>query len=263
MAWAIFTPSSLGEFRPAHPEFNGEKGPYRSPHRLEHFHRKPGPVFQAASVGIRPVVKQGGQELVDQPAVAPVDHHHFKARPFGQARGVAVGRHNIIDQLLGQGPYGYPVSPYPVAGPPLVQIVLPVLVRHVGTGKLAGMGQFNGRDGTMPADGIGRTGGCRQGIQDAFIQMIGMGSIGGRMDHQLGNGDRSGPTPGSQFVKSRGFGADAPVVGNVRASHGCRKDPVPESGPANGDGTGQMGKFAQHSLPPWIVVPVFFLTTLS
>ena len=175
-----------------------------------------------------------------------MDHHHFKARPFGQASSMAVGSHNVIDQLLGQGPHRNPIGPDSITGAPLMEAVLLFLIRHVGTGKLTGMGQFQGRDGAMPTDGVCRIGGAGQGIQDAFIQMVGMGAVGGRMDHQFRNCDRPGSSFGPEFIKGRGFRADASVIGDVRTSHGSGEDPVTESGASQGDGAGQMGKFALH-----------------
>jgi hypothetical protein len=41
-----------------------------------------------------------------------------------------------------------------------------------------------------------------KGIQDAFVQMIGMGSICCGMNHALGNRDSSRASPGTQFIES-------------------------------------------------------------
>ena len=55
----------------------------------------------------------------------------------------------------------------------------------------------------MPADGVGRVGRRGQGIENRFIQVVGVGTIGLGMDHQFGNRDGCGTAFGAQFVKGR------------------------------------------------------------
>lgn len=109
----------------------------------------------------------------------------------------------------------------------------------------------------MPADGVGRVGRRGQGIENRFIQVVGVGTIGLGMDHQFGNGDGCGTAFGAQFVKGRRFRTDTAVVGNIRTAHGGRKDTVAEGRAANGDGAGYVREFSSHEEPPVISVIAF------
>lgn len=117
----------------------------------------------------------------------------------------------------------------------------------------------------MAADGIGRVGRCGQGIENRFVQMVSVRAVGLGMDHQFGNRDGSGTAFGAQFIKGCRFRADTAVVGNVRATHGGRKDTVAEGRAANGDGTGYVREFSSHEEPPVIsvIVSLYFSSTVS
>ena len=60
-----------------------------------------GPVLQAAAEAVGAVVGQRGEELVDEPAVAGVDHGHLETAGLGLLGGAAKGVHHGLDHLLG------------------------------------------------------------------------------------------------------------------------------------------------------------------
>src|SRR5699024_5701312 len=90
--------SSPKQFGTSHPELNREFVSHCLTHRLQHLYGKPAPVLQTASIFICTLIKIRGEELIDQPAVASMDHQHFKSRPFCQSRCFAVGLHDLPDQ---------------------------------------------------------------------------------------------------------------------------------------------------------------------
>ena len=179
-----------------------------------------------------------------------VDHEHLKACPLGQARHMTVGLDDIGDHLLGQLAHFHPVGAGAGGGPPLGHAVLFGFIGHIGTGVHAGVGEFQARHGTVAADGICRVGGGSQRVEDALVQMVGVGAVSGRVDHALGDSDRTGAALGSQFIKCGGLGADAAVVGDVGAAHGGREHPVAEGNARDGDGCAQMRILVLHGKPP-------------
>ena len=70
----IQTVAFLHELRAGQAELNGEEGTHRLPDGLQHLNGKPAAVFQGAAVLVVPLVEHRGQKLVDEPAVAAVDH---------------------------------------------------------------------------------------------------------------------------------------------------------------------------------------------
>ena len=109
---------------------------------LDHFGCEAVAVFKAAAVFVGTVVESGGQELVDQPAVAAVDHDHLEANALSQGSGVAVCLDDVSDLLLGQSLDRDAVGTDPVAGAKLAQTLLLVLVNQVSTSVLTGVGQL-------------------------------------------------------------------------------------------------------------------------
>ena len=184
--------------------------------------------------------------------MAAVDHDHLEARPLGQTRHMAVGLDDVVDLLLGEGLDRHAVGAGGVAGAPLVHLVLLGLVGHVGARIHAGVGQFQAGHGAVAADGVRRVGGGSQGVEDALVQVVGVGAVGGRVDHTLGHGDRPGAALGPQLIEGRGLGADAAVVGDIGAAHGRTEHPVTEGDPRNGDGGAQMGILVLHGKTSFI-----------
>ena len=79
-----------------HPALQDEVGPAGLPQGLQHQHRQPGAVLQTAAKPVGPAVGPGGQELVEQPAVAAVETHAVKARVLAELRRL----HKVGAQLL-------------------------------------------------------------------------------------------------------------------------------------------------------------------
>lgn len=132
--------AAFSEFGAAHAEFDGAKGADSGADRLQDFDGETDAVFQGAAVSVAAVVEQGREELVNEPAVAAVDHDHFKTGTFGQACSVTIGFHDIVDQFLGQGFDRDAIGAYPFTGTPLAEPVLTAFVGHIGPGELARMG---------------------------------------------------------------------------------------------------------------------------
>ena len=68
-----------------------------------------------------------------------VDHDHLVAGPFCQARFLTVSPDDIGQLLLREGLDGPPVGTDAIAGAPLAEGGLFVLVSHIGPGVLAGV----------------------------------------------------------------------------------------------------------------------------
>ena len=80
--------------------------------------------------------------------------------------------------------------------------------------------------------------------------MIGVGTIGCRMDHTLRNSDRTCAAFCAQLIKCRRLWTDAAIVGNVGASHRCREHPVAEGGSTQGNRLARMWVLLNHNIPP-------------
>ena len=105
----------------------------------KHLASKARAVLKAAAVLVGAFVEVRAQKLVDQPAVAAVQHAHLKASALGKRRSLGIGSDDIVDLLLGEGLDLHAVGTHAVAGSVLAQIALAVLVDHVGAGILTGV----------------------------------------------------------------------------------------------------------------------------
>lgn len=242
--------AALEQFRAGHAELDGEPGTHGLTHGFEHLDGETTAVFKTPAVLVGALVEVGGEELVDEPAVTAVDHQHLEACPLGKARHMTVGLDDIGNHLLGQFAHFHPVGAGTGRRPPLGHAVLFGFIGHIGTGVHAGVGEFQAGHGTVAADGICRVGGGSQRVEDALVQMVGVGAVSGRVDHALGDSDRTGAALGPQLIKCGGLGADAAVVGDVGAAHGCREHPVAEGNARDGDGCAQMRILVLHGKPP-------------
>ena len=179
--------------------------------------------------------------------MAAVNHQHLKARPLAKAGHMAVGGHDLGDHLFAHGLVRHAVGSHAVIGGPMVQIMLLVLVGHVGAGEHAGMAQLRAGDGAVAADGVGGVGGLGQRIQDALVQTVGVAAVAG-VDHQLTDGDRRAAALGAVLVKGLGLGADAAVQLNVRAAHGGGEHAVAIPDVADADGLAEIRVLAFHGV---------------
>ena len=83
-----------------------------------------------------------------------VNHNHLISSPLGKFGGLSVSIDNVIDLFFGKALDRTPIRAYTIAGSPLAQTGFLVFVGHICTCILAGMGEFNTRDGTVTANGI-------------------------------------------------------------------------------------------------------------
>ena len=238
--------AAFGEFGGAHAELDREKRTDRLADRFQHLDGQAAAVFEGAAVLVGAVVEERGEELVDEPAVAAVDHEHLKTGSLRKARHMSVGGNDLSDHLLRERPDLDAVETDRVAGAPLVQGFLFALVGHVSAGEHAGVGELEGRDGPVAADRVGRIGRAGKRVQDALVQMVGVGAVRGRVHHALRDGDRAGAAFASQLVKCGRFRPDAAVVRDVGAAHRGGEHAVAEGGAAEGDGLAEMRIFVFH-----------------
>ena len=237
------------ELRSREAELDGKAGADSGADRLQDLDRQTAAVLGGAAVLVRAVVKHGREELVDEPAVAAVDHQHLKARPFAEAGNVAVGRDDLGDHLLAHGLVGHAIGAYTIVGAPLVQAVGFVLVGHVGSGEHTGVRKLRAGDGAVAADRVGGIGGLGERIQNALVQTVGMAAVAG-VHHQFGNGDRGAAALGAVFIESLTLGADAAVQLDVRAAHGGGEHAVAIPDVADADGFAEVRVLAFHGVPP-------------
>lgn len=238
--------ASLAELCAAHAELDREERPHGLAHGLGHLDGQATTVLERSAVLVRPVVEQGREELVDEPAMAAVNHEHLEAGALCKPRHVAVGADDVRDLLLREGANGDAVSADGIRRTPLVKPVLATLVRHVRAGEHAGVRKLQRGDGTVTADGVGGIRGARQGVEDGLVQVVGVAAVRLRVHHALGHGDRTCAALGSKLIERRRLGTDAAVVRDVRATHGRAEHAVPERGPPKGDGLAEVWVLAPH-----------------
>ena len=151
--------------------------------------------------------------------MAAVDHDHFEASPFAESGHMTIGRDDLGDHFLAHGLVRHTVGTHTVVSRPLAEAVGLILVGHIGAGEHTGMAQLDAGDRSVPPDGVGSVGGLGQGVENAFIQAVGVAAVGG-VHHQLRDGDGRGTALGAVLVKGLGFRADAAIQLDVRPAHG-------------------------------------------
>ena len=234
------------QFGAAHPELQREERPHRLSDRFQDFHCEAAAVLRRSSVFVRAVIEHRGQELIDEPAVSAMDHQHLEARPLRQSCDMCIRSNDLIDHILRQFPHLDAVRSDCRGRAPLVHGFLSVLIRHIRSGKHAGMRQFQRGDRAVAADRVGRIGRRGKRIENALIQMICMGTVCRRMDHKLRDRNGCRAASGPKFIESRGLRTDTSVVRNIRTSHRRGKHTVAEHGPADRDRTAQMRVLPLH-----------------
>ena len=98
---------------------------------------------------------------------------------------MGVGLNNFINHSSGQLADLYTVRSDSRRWPPLMHILLLCLICHISSCEHTGMGQLQGRDSAMAADRIRCVCSRCQGIEDALIQMVSMGAVCCRVNHQF------------------------------------------------------------------------------
>mgnify|MGYP006928689877 CR=1 FL=1 len=58
------------------------------------------------------MVKEGGEELVDEPAVTAVDHYHFETCSLCVCSSVSISLNDLVDHFLSEFLYFHAVSSY-------------------------------------------------------------------------------------------------------------------------------------------------------
>ena len=158
--------SASAELRAADAQLDGKARANCRAYALEHLVRKAAAPLQAAAVGIRAVVEERGEELVDEPAVATMDHDHLEACTLCEPCDVAVCGHDLVDELLREGAHGHAVGSLAVGGTPLREVVLAGLVGHVGAGKLPRMRELERGHGPVAANGVSRVSCAGKRVED-------------------------------------------------------------------------------------------------
>lgn len=128
--------AALEHLGAADAQLDGEAGTHGGPDRLQHLPDDAQAVLQTAAVFVGTAVVIGGQELVQQPAVARVNHDHLIARPLAQPGGLAETLDDLGDLLLGEGLDGDAVRADTVDGAVLTQAGLLFLVHQIGARRI-------------------------------------------------------------------------------------------------------------------------------
>ncbi len=150
--------AAFKHLRTAHPELDGESGTYRPPDRLKHLSCQPHPVLQTPAVLVRPMIEIRGQELVDQPAVAAVNHDHLISAQLCQFRILIVRLYDILNLFFTKRRHRKSVRTGARARPVLSHGFLFIFVQQIGARILARMRQLHARHRAVPLDGIRRIG---------------------------------------------------------------------------------------------------------
>ena len=74
--------AALNNFVAGHTHVDGEVLAHLFPNVFQTHNGETAAILQASAVFVRPMVRSGGQELVDEPAVACMELHHIKAGVF-------------------------------------------------------------------------------------------------------------------------------------------------------------------------------------
>ena len=240
--------AALDELVPAHAQLDGEPGSDGVSHGGQHLAGEADAVFKRTAVLVRAMVEQRGEELVDEPAVAGVDHEHLEARTLGVGGGGAVSGHDLVYHGLIQLFYLHTVRADMSGGTPLGKGGFLILVGEIGAGVLPGVRQLQGGNGPVALDGVGGVGEAGKALGDGQVQPEGVAAVRG-MDHALRDRDRRRAAVGAQLVKLQRTRPDAAVLRDVRAAHGRGEHAVAEDGLADGDRRAEMGIFLFHASP--------------
>ena len=151
----------------ADPHLHGEIPPAAAVDLIHHADGKTAAVLRASAPFVRPPVGLGAVELMQQPAVARVDHHHAEAPALGILRGGGVSVDGGQDLLLRHGPGLHPavIGVEPVAG--AQQEHLP---RGVALDP-AGLLQLDGGHRPVPGDGVSQ-------LAQGFLIPLMLGEVG-------------------------------------------------------------------------------------
>ena len=182
-------------------------------------HGKAGPVLVGAAPAVRPGVEGGGEELLDEPAVGPVDGDHAEAAVLGEFGGVGKETDGLQDQVLvhhlhllapvfqGDGAVGRAGDADGVGG------VAPVLELHGGH-RAAG------------ADGPGQ---AVQGMHVVGVLQVHVPAAPGApgpVHAALADGDGGGPAQGLALVVGGADAAGHALHGHVQMARGGGEDAV-------------------------------------
>ena len=135
-------------------DFNGESRPYRPAHGIHDGKGQAHIILKAPAPAVLAGVQSGRHELGQQPAVAAVDGDHAKSpglcRLCGNVKLFYGALNNLLRHLLrhsGRAPGGIGTGHRPIDG-------MSALIGSCGSA--APMHQFNGRNCSMPVDGLGQ-----------------------------------------------------------------------------------------------------------
>ena len=99
---------------------------------------------------------------------------------------MGVGFNDFIDHASGQLANLYTVCSDCRRRSPLMHALLFCLICHISSCEHTGMGKLQRRNSSMAADRIRCVGSRCKGIEDALIQMVSMGAVCCRVNHQFG-----------------------------------------------------------------------------
>ena len=234
--------AAIEELGAAHAELDGKSGTDGFADACEHFARKAQAIFQAAAVFVGAMVEIWREELIDEPAVAAVDHDHLKTGALGEGGFFAVGLDDIGDLFFCQSLHRNAVWTGAVARAILTEAGFFILVDEIGAGVLAAVGKLDAWHGAVAFDAVGEIGEAGEEPWRLQIKVEHMGTVGGWMHDKLAGGDGGGAAFGAQLVEAWRAWTDAAIGGDVGAAHRRCKDAVAEGHLAEGDRAAQVWK---------------------
>lgn len=234
--------AAIEELGAAHAELDGKSGTDGFADACEHFARKAQAIFQAAAVFVGAMVEIWREELIDEPAVAAVDHDHLKTGALGEGGFFAVGLDDVGDLFFCQSFHRNAVWAGAVARSELTEAGFFILVDEIGAGVLTAVGKLDAWHGAVAFDAVGEIGEAGEEPWRLQIEVEHMGTVGGWMHDKLAGGDGGGAAFGAQLVEAWRAWTDAAIGGDVGAAHRRCKDAVAEGHLAEGDRAAQVWK---------------------
>ena len=197
-----------------------------------------GPVLQAAAEAVGAVVGQRGEELVDEPAVAGVDHGHLETAGLGLLGGAAEGVHHGLDHLLGHEEHLALAVDRLIGGGLVGQggdglgLVKVDVVRAPGLDaragpQHAGVVELNAGNGAVAVDLVGNAGQEGQVILMSRHDLGGgqlAGVLAGGIDNTVAQGDHGGTAHGPHAEELHIPLGGVALRGGIQVEHGDGRD---------------------------------------
>ena len=180
--------------------------------------------------------------------MSAMHHDHLKTAQFRQLCILVICLHDIPDLLFCQCFYRNAIRTGSLTRTILDHSIFFVFIQEISSCILTGMGKLYAGYSSMPFDRIRCISKAGYRAYRLCIQMIGMRSICGRMNHQLTDGYDCCPAFRSQFIKRCGLGANGTFRRDLSSAHRRGKHSVSESDITDLYRFTKIFKFAFHTI---------------